>query len=185
MGGVDHVVAPLDRDHIEAVEALVVEAADAMGISSPERSQPHVTVVAFRGVARPAALAAVRAAVVDLSPFVLRAHGFGVFARNGHSGLSLHVPVVRNGELDALHERVHTALLAVGAEVAGWSQRELWSPHITVLDRDLDASQVGAGIERLASHHHPSWHVPVDRLQLRGSWVDRDQPSDEVPFSRP
>jgi 2'-5' RNA ligase len=182
---VDHVVAPLDRDHIEAVEALVAEAADAMGIPNPERSQPHVTVVAFRGVTRPVALAALTAAVADLSPFVLRAHGFGIFARNGHSGLSLHVPVVRNEELDALHERVHRALVAEGAEVAGWSQRELWSPHITVLDRDLDAAQVGAGIERLASRHHPSWHVPVDGLQLRGSWHDRDQPSDEVPFSRP
>lgn len=181
----DHVVVPLDRDHVVAVAALAAEAAAAMGHPAQEGSEPHVTVVAFTGVARPEALAAVTAAVAELPPFVLRAHGFGVFARTGHSGLSLFVPVVRNGPLDALHAQVHGALLAAGAEVAGWTQPESWSPHITLLDRDLDATEVGAGITSLAARHHPSWHIPVDRLQMRGSWAERTQPSDEVCFSRP
>ena len=186
MGSVDHVVAPLDRDHIEAVEALVAEVADAMGIPDPERSEPHVTVVAFRGVARPAALAAVTAAVADLPPFVLRAHGFGVFARNGHSGLSLHVPVVRNGELD---RAPRTGARRAGRRGGGGgrleSARAVVAAHHGARPRSRRAAEVGAGIERLASRHHPSWHVPVDRLQLRGGWLDRDQPSDEVLFSRP
>jgi 2'-5' RNA ligase len=185
MGGVDHVVVPLDRDHVEAVGALTAEAAAAMGVVLPDRSEPHVTVVAFGGVPRADALDAVRTAAADIAPFVLRAHGFGVFARTGHSGLSLHVPVIRNRSLDALHVCVYDALVAAGAEVAGWSQPELWSPHITLLDRDLEAAQVGAGIACLSSHHHPSWHVPVERLQLRGAWQDRDQPNEDVPLSPP
>jgi 2'-5' RNA ligase len=182
---VDHVVIPLDRDHVTAVAALTADAAESMGLAVPPRSQPHVTVVAYRGLDRAAALAAVSAAVAGLAPFVLRAHGFGVFARAGHSGLSLHVPVVRNHELDHLHARVHGALAAAGVEVAGWSEPALWSPHITLLDRELRAAEVGAGITRLAARHHPSWHVPVDRLQLRGAWADREQPDDEVRFRRP
>lgn len=167
---------------MEAVAALTAEAAAAMGLGMPERSEPHVTVVAFGGLSRSTALDAVTTAAGGMTPFVVRAHGFGVFARSGHSGLSLHVPVVRNPELDRLHAQVHEALVAVGAEVAGWSQRELWSPHITLLDRDLDATEVGAGIACLAARHHPSWHVPAERLELRGSWADRAQPNDEVPF---
>lgn len=178
----DHVVVPLDRDHIAAVDALATEAAAAMGVPPPERSQPHVTVVAFRGVVRSDALAAVTDAVAERAPFVMRAHGFGMFARTGHSGLSLHVPVVRGPSLDVLFGDVHRALVAVGAEVAGWTQPDTWSPHITLLDRGLEAPAVGAAVARLASHHHPSWHVPVDRVQVRGSWATRAQASDEVPL---
>jgi hypothetical protein len=181
---VDHVVAPLDPDHVAAVAALTADAAAAMGRGAPKRSQPHVTLVACTGVGRPEALAAVAGVAGEMAPFVLRAHGYGVFARTGHSGLSLHVPVVRNRELDRLHARVVDALAAVGAEVAGWSRPELWSPHITLLDRELTATDVGAGITALASRHHPSWHVPVDRLQLRGGWDDPAEGDAEVCFSR-
>jgi 2'-5' RNA ligase len=181
---VEHVVVPLDPDHVAAVAALTADAAAAMGRGAPARSQPHVTLVAYTGPGRAAAREALADVAAEVAPFVLRAHGYGVFARTGHSGLSLHVPVVRNRQLDQLHARVVTALTTAGAEVAGWSQPELWSPHVTLLDRDLTATDVGAGIAALASRHHPSWHVPVDRLQLRGGWADPAEDEAEVRFSR-
>ncbi len=180
----DHVVLPLDEDHVEAVAALVDEAA-AMEVPTGEWSAPHVTLVAYEGVPRSVALKAITVGVAGTPPFALRAHGYGVFGSTGDGGLNLHVPVVRGRELDVLHEQVRDALLGVGAEVAGWTEPDVWSPHITLLDGDLDALDVAAGIACLAAHHHPSWHVPVDRLEVWGGWPERNRPGDEVRFRRP
>jgi len=85
---------------------------------------------------------------------------------------------VRAAALDALHGRVCAALHRAGAQVAGWSEPNIWYPHITLVDRGLDPAHLGAGVAWLARRHHPSWHIPVDRLQVTGSRPapDRDRP---------
>lgn len=180
----DHVVVPLDRDHVAAVDHLAAEVADLVGLATLEPWEPHVTVVSFGGLDRPTACAAMEAAAARTTPFRLRAHGYGVFAGNGAAGLSLHVPVVRGPALNDLHAAVHAELAAAGAEMAGWTTPDLWSPHITLVDHELEPAVVGAAVAELARRHHPSWNVPVDRLQLRGGWAERHHPCDEVALRR-
>ena len=182
----DHVVIPLRRDHVGALATLAEGVASAAGVArSTVRPNPHVTLVAYTGLARAAALVAVEAAVADSGPFVLYAHGYGFFTGDDPQELSLHVPVVRNGPLDALHRDVCDGLHRAGAIVAGWSESALWSPHITLLDRGLDAAGLGAAAAWLAHRHHPSWHVPVDRVLLTGGWTEREEGGDLVALVGP
>jgi 2'-5' RNA ligase len=169
---VQHLIVPLDPDHVQAVAAVATEVAEAAGADLGPPVCPHVTVVAFTGVDPEAARRAIEWALAGAEPFEMRAHGYGVFAQSGDFGPSLNVPVVRNGPLDTLHRAVHRALVEAGAEVAGWTLPDTWSPHITLTDRALDTAGVGAAVSSLAAHRHPSWHIPVDRVLLVGGWSD-------------
>jgi 2'-5' RNA ligase len=170
---VQHLIVPLDPDHVEAVAAVAAEVAEATALADLGPPVcPHVTVVAFTGIDRDAARRAIEWALAGAEPFEMRAHGYGVFARSGEFGPSLNVPVVRSGALDTLHRAAYRALIDVGAEVAGWTAPDTWSPHITVTDRALDVDGVGAAVASLSGHRHPSWHIPVDRVLLVGGWSD-------------
>jgi 2'-5' RNA ligase len=174
---VQHLIVPLDSDHVQAVASLAAEVAAAAGCADVGPPVcPHVTVVAFTGVDPEVARRAIEWGLAGAQPFEMRAHGYGVFAQSGEFGPSLNVPVVRNGPLDTLHRAVHQALVEVGAEVAGWTLPDTWSPHITLTDRALDTDGVGAAVSRLAGHRHPSWRLPVDRVLLVGGW---SEPVDE------
>jgi hypothetical protein len=179
-----NVVLPLDDEHAEAVAHLVDEAAE-MGVATGEWSAPHIVLVTCSGVPRSVALKAITVAVAGTPPFTVRAYGYGVSGSTADSGLNLHVPVVRSRELDTLHEQVLGALWGIGAEVAPWTEPDVWSPHVTLLDGGLGALDVAAGIACLAAHHHPSWDVPMDRLELWGGWPEQNRPGDVVRFRRP
>lgn len=179
----DHLVVPLDPGHVEAIAELVDGLALAVGATpTPEAPEPHVTLVAFAGLRRSGAHAALRPITIATKPFTVHAHGFGFFAGSDPSALSLHVAVVRTHALNALHSRVCAALHGAGGDVAGWSEPQVWSPHITLLDRSLDADRLGQAAAWLARRHHPSWRIPVDRVALSGSWPDRDEPPDVIYF---
>ena len=160
----DHVVLPLGTTHRDALAALQRRATGGSSV----REHPHVTVATFTGIDRAQATRALRRAVGHLSPFVVRAHGFGIFAGDdGHR--TLHVQVVRGPALAALHAEVTRALEEAGAIVAEWTGSELWTPHITVLEEGSSPGLVSDAIRNLAGRHHPSWHIPVDRLSVIGS----------------
>ncbi|MDP1804666.1 MAG: 2'-5' RNA ligase family protein, partial [Acidimicrobiales bacterium] len=108
-----------------------------------------------------------------IEPFVIHAHGYGFFTGDNPANLTLHVPVVRAEALDSLHGRLWAQLVDAGAEVAPWSAPDLWTPHLTVLDRALDPPALGAAATWLARRHHPSWSILVDRVVLTGGWPDR------------
>lgn len=173
-----HLIVPMDEDHRRAVGGLATGVARALGQPAVRPPAcPHVTVVAFTGLDRAAARAVVAEALAGLTGFTVRAHGYGVFARSGHSGPSLNVPVVRSAPLDALHRRAHDALVAAGAEVAGWTTPDCWSPHITLVQDALAPAELGRAVGALADGHHPSWHVPVrELLVVRGG----DDPIDRA-----
>jgi 2'-5' RNA ligase len=127
-----------------------------------------VTVASFTELDRAVAAGVLREAVARLRPFTLRAHGFGVFAgEGGHR--TLHVQVVRGPALQELHLAVLGALEGAGATVAAWTQPDLWTPHITVLDEGPTGGGVLESIRDLATHHHPSWRIPIDRLLVIGA----------------
>jgi hypothetical protein len=180
---VDHVVVPLRGDHAAAFGALATGAAGAAGLSCPLVQAPHITLVAYSGLCRDAVGMAVRAALGTTGPFVVHAHAYGFFSGDEPRDLSLHVAVIRGAALDGVHGAVCAALHDGGATVAGWSEPELWSPHITLLGRGLDACRLGAAAAWLAQRHHPSWRIPVDRVLVTGGWGENDEPNVEIRLS--
>lgn len=173
----DHLVLPLDLPHVQAFEELVAGVAAAAGVPPAARpSRPHITLIAYDGLDR-ALVPSVVAPVVEATlPFTIHAHGYGCFTGPEPSDLSLHVPVVRSDPLNALHGGLCAALREASAEIAGWSTPDMWSPHITLLDRDLDPTRLGRAATWLAERHHPSWRILVDRIAASGGWPERHQP---------
>ena len=177
----DHVSIPLDRDHIVARSLIVDAVVAAAGLVAPaEVARPHVTVVGYTDLGPAAARLALEPVVAATAPFVLHSHGFGFFTGDGPNSLNLHVPVVRAPALDALHQAACVALEEAGAELAGWTTPQWWTPHITLLDRGLDPSSFASSAAWLAGRRHPSWRIPVDRLLLTGGWPDRGDPGEEL-----
>ena len=69
-----------------------------------------------------------------------------------------------------------------GAVIAGWTEPDAWTPHITLLSLALDPTRLGAGVTWLAAHHHPSWQFPVDRVVVTGGWTERSATSVPIPL---
>ena len=181
----DHVAVPIGAAHAGSLVDLLDAVAAAAGLQHPVRSSPHVTLIAYSGLARAEAARIVEPIATAIAPFTIRARGYGFFTGTEHTELSLHVPVVRGARLDELHARLCHALERSGAEVAGWSVPELWSPHITLLDRQLDPDRLAAAVTALARRHHPSWRITIDRIVVTGGWADREQPEIEITLGGP
>ena len=143
-----------------------------------------MTLVAYTGVERCAARAALAAAMADTAPFVVHAHGYGFFAGHDAGDLNVHVPVVRTDSLTDLHRAVLDAIRGAGALIAGSTEPEAWTPHITLISRALDPTRLGTGVTWLAAHHHPSWQIPVDRVVVTGGWTERSATSEPIPLGR-
>lgn len=170
----DHIVIPIGPDHRKAIDTLVAGLAAAVGLENPAGGpDPHVSLFAYEGLARAAAEDAIEATLRETEPFVLHAHGYGFFTGDHPANLTLHVPVVRAGALEGLHARLWADLHGAGADVAPWSAPDLWTPHLTLLDRALDPVALGAAAAWLARRHHPSWSILVERVMLTGGWPDR------------
>lgn len=170
----DHLVIPVGPDHRKAIDALVAGVASAAGLETPTGGRdPHVSLFAYEGLSRAAAGLAIETSLRATEPFVIHAHGYGFFTGDDPANLTLHVPVVRAEALDSLHAQLWAHLVSAGADVAPWSAPDLWTPHLTLLDRALDPPALGAAAAWLARRHHPSWSIPVDRVVLTGAWPDR------------
>jgi len=175
---VDHVVAPLDPDHARVVAQLSHDLAAELGIdpegAAPRR--PHITVASYVGLEPARAAAALAPALAAVAPFTVRAHGYGVFAGDTDSDLSLHVMVVRTRALDRLHRQVHRALGDAGACVAGTTDPAAWTPHITLLDRGLTPRLLGEAVEILTRRSHRTWSVRVASVTVarRGAREDTE-----------
>ncbi|HEX6419485.1 MAG TPA: 2'-5' RNA ligase family protein [Acidimicrobiales bacterium] len=175
----DHVTALLDTDHDRAVRRLTCDLAAALGVDEEavRRGRPHITVVSFTGLAPGAAAAALAPVARATEPVWVRAHGYGVFTGDVDSELSLHVMVVRTRALDELHRRIRAALVAAGCTPDGTTEPQVWTPHITVLDRGLTPALLGRAVEVLAARPHRSWRVGISRLAV----TDRDSALDGAP----
>lgn len=178
----DHVVIPLDSIHVKLVDALAEGLAAAAGACRAQGGTPHVTLVAYTGVERGAAKAAIAAATADTAPFVVHAHGYGFFLGHDAGDFNVHVPVVRTDSLTDLHRAVLDAIRGAGAQIAASTEPEAWTPHITLLSRALDPTRLGTGVTWLATHHHPSWQIPVDRVVVTGGWTERSATSEPIPL---
>lgn len=164
----DHVIALLDTDHDREVRRLTCELATtlAIDVAAVRHSQPHITLVSYTGLDPQAAVAALAPVARDLAPVSVRAHGYGVFTGDVDSELSLHVMVVRTRPLDELHRRVRAALVDAGGTPDGTTEPQVWTPHITVLDRGLSPALLGRAVELLAGRPHRSWRVGIATLAV-------------------
>ena len=172
----DHLVIPLDRDHVDALGELVAGAAASAGLEpATVSSTPHITVIAYTGLPAGDVAAAITPVVTATAPFIVHAHGYGFFTGPEPADLSLHVPVVRGGPIDVLHRELCLALGEAGADIAPWTTPSLWSPHITLLDCGLDPPRLGRATTWLAQRHHPGWRIPIDRVAVTGGRHDRDR----------
>jgi 2'-5' RNA ligase len=164
----DHVIAPLDDDHARAVARLAADLAATLGLA-PEAvlsRTPHVTLASYTGLDPARVAAALGPVAAATRPFTVRAHGYGIFTGDADCDLSLHVMVVRTRALDELHRRVHAALGAAGAGIAGTTRTSVWSPHITVLDRGLTPGLLAQAIEALTGRAHRTWSIGVASLTI-------------------
>ncbi|HEX6239194.1 MAG TPA: 2'-5' RNA ligase family protein [Acidimicrobiales bacterium] len=163
----DHVIAPLDPDHVAAAGRLSTDLAASLSMDPGcATSGLHITLVSYQDLAPAEAGRVVAHVAGRVAPLTVRAHGYGVFTGDGDSDLSLHVIVVRNAALDRLHARVHAALSDAGATMDGLTRPEVWTPHITLLDRHLDPALLGRAVELLARRPHRSWSVPITSLAI-------------------
>lgn len=162
----EHVVVPLDHDHRRCAWELAESLGRDLGVRRAITASPHVTIASFTGLGPDDAVDALRASVEAIEPFTVRAHGYGVFAGDAPSDLSLFVSVVRTRALDRLHHAVCGALLRAGALLDGLTADAVWSPHITLLDRRLTPPQLGRAVEILACRPHRSWSLDVASLAI-------------------
>jgi 2'-5' RNA ligase len=174
-----HVVAPLDPDHIRAARELIEQVRTAAGLPElePPCWEPHVTLVSYGGLVPAVAVEALRGLAATSSPLVVRAHGYGFFAGDAPSELCLFVPVVRDGEIDRLQRCLGTRLEDAGATLCGQSRPAVWTPHITLLDRCLDPARLSLAVGHLATRPHPSWNVRLDRLEIGRTALDLTGPA--------
>jgi 2'-5' RNA ligase len=180
---VDHLVLRLDPDHLGALDQLVDRALTAAGIERTlQQTEPHITLVAHLGLSPDEVVSAVGPVIAATSPFTVHAHGYGFFTGTEPSDLNLHIPVVRGERIDALHRGLCAALAAAGADIARWTSPERWSPHITLLDHDLDPAALGRAAAWLAMRHHPTWNMGVDRVALIGGRRDPPRAPIELPL---
>ncbi|MBN2624578.1 MAG: 2'-5' RNA ligase family protein [Acidimicrobiales bacterium] len=164
----EHLVALLDADHDREVDRLSHDLADALGIdeAAMAHGRPHITLVSYTGLAPAAAGRALPPVVRDLDPVAVRAHGYGVFCGDADSELSLHVMVVRTRALDELHRRTHAAVVTAGGRPDGTTAPEVWTPHITLLDRGLTPALLGQAVEILAQRPHRSWSLALSEVAV-------------------
>lgn len=169
----DHLVIPLDPGHFRALSELSSSIAEVSGLGRAScPTSPHVTLLAYTALPPATVRSVIEPTLAEVVPFTIRAHGYGLFTGPDTADLNLHIPIVRSRPLDELHRRLHTALHDAGAEIAGWSAPELWSPHITLTNRELDPARVARAAAWLAYRRHPSWRIPVDRITLSAGTKD-------------
>jgi 2'-5' RNA ligase len=164
----DHVIAALDADHADAVTRLAVDLADALAIAPDAVAcrAPHLTLASYTGLEPDRAAAALGPVAAAAGPFVVRAHGYGVFTGDADTDLSLHVSVVRTRVLDELHAGVCASLGAAGACLSGITHPRVWSPHVTLLDRRLTPRLLGQAVEMLAHRPHRTWSLGITSVTV-------------------
>ncbi|HET6966855.1 MAG TPA: 2'-5' RNA ligase family protein [Ornithinibacter sp.] len=164
---IDHLIAPLDPDHDALVARLSRELAADLSIDPANAvTAPHITLVSYTGLSPRAAARALAPVARTTAALTVRAHGYGVFTGDVDTDLSLHVMVVRTRALDELQRRGHAALAAAGACLAGTTDPDVWTPHITLLGRGLTPPLLGRAVELLAHRPHRSWTVGISAVAL-------------------
>jgi hypothetical protein len=182
---VDHLLLPLDPPHIEAVERVAEVVSTAAHLDPAPGPAPHITLLAYDGLPRDDVERVLRPIVTRTAPFQVNAHGYGLFTGGRPQDLCLFVTVARCAPLERGHSTVFHAMEHAGARVSGADRPSSWLPHVTVVDRGLDACTLGVAVASLAGRGHPRWHIPIDCVVLAGGRQDRSGDHVVLPFGVP
>ncbi len=158
------VVSLLDDEHYRLVEQVWEELSRDFGVRGIYATPfPHFTYQVSEEYDLRAVGNALHRLAADLTPFTVRTGGLGVFTV---ARPVLYVPIVRSPELDALHRDVWAA---VGREPAGeaaaYYAPEMWLPHVTLAQGDIDCDQL-AEIVRTLARRNFHWEMEVNNLSL-------------------
>jgi 2'-5' RNA ligase len=158
------VVSLLDDEHYRIVEDVWAELSRKFGVHGIYSTPfPHFTYQVSEEYDVRAVETALRGVADSTKPFRVRAGGLGVFCG---ARPVLHVPLVRSPELVALHEEVWRAVgRPPSGEVARYYESEMWIPHVTLAQGDIDGDRLGEVVRALAARNF-HWEMEVNNLSL-------------------
>ena len=158
------VVSLLDDEHYRLVEQVWEELERDFGVRGVyATSFPHFTFQVSEDYDLRAVGSALHRLAAGLSPFTVRTAGLGVFTS---ARPVLYVPVVRGPELERLHRDVWEAVGgAPTGEAARYYAPEMWLPHVTLAQGDVDYDRLGEIVGALARRNF-HWEMEVNNLSL-------------------
>ena len=96
-------------------------------------------------------------------PFRIRTAGLGIFTV---ANPILYVPIVRAPQLSELHQQIWDNIKQeVPGAVAHYYQPELWVPHITLAQGDIDQDKLAEIVRRLSARNF-HWEITVNNLTM-------------------
>jgi 2'-5' RNA ligase len=156
------VVSLLDDEHYRLIEEVWEELAEKFGVRAGYATPfPHFTYQVSDSYDAKAVESALHRLAAETAPFVVRTAGLGIFTAKRPV---LYVPVVRSPALERLHEEVWRAL---GPQAAGEAARyygpEMWMPHVTLAQSDIDCVRLAEIVCALATRNF-HWEMEVNNL---------------------
>lgn len=158
------VVALLDEQHNELVEALWEELEHDFGVRDTRHRVPwpHTSLHGAETYAIAEVDARLRELAGRIAPFVVHADGLGIFA--GPLPV-LYVRVQRNNALNALHDAVWEAVGAHAKTLSPYYAPDRWAAHITLAQLDITPQTLGPVVTRLAARTI-DWRITLPGLAL-------------------
>lgn len=157
------VVSILDEAHYERVEALWAELKREFGVGSARVVHyPHFSYHVAVGYDLGRLTAALETIAGKTAAFTIKATGLGIFTG---SEPVLYVPIVRSAALTTLHKQVWTAIEPASRESIAYYEPDLWLPHITLSQGDIDLANLGAIVQWL-NEQSLNWDIPVTNLSV-------------------
>ena len=157
-------VASLLDDHYRGqVEDLWEELQQEFGIAGIYAQRfPHISFQVVESYAASRVRTLLRQLTQASAEFSVRTSGLGVFSG---SRPVLYIPVVRSPQLDELHRRVWEILAGTNSGISEHYAPEMWIPHITLAEGDVDADKA-AEIVRRWSGRNFGWEIRIHNLAL-------------------
>ena len=158
------VVSLLDDERYRLIEGVWEELSEKFGVASTFSTPfPHFTYQVSEEYDVSAVESALKGLAARARPFTVRTGGLGVFTS---SRPVLYVPIVRSPELNELHAEVWQTLKQnPTGEAAHYYESEMWLPHITLAQGEIDCKSLAEMIGALSTRNF-HWEMEVNNLSL-------------------
>ena len=157
------VVTILDEAHYERVEALWAKLKREFGVGSARVVHyPHFSYHVAAGYDIEQVAAVLKSIAPETAVFTVKATGLGIFT--GPEPV-LYVPVVRSAMLTTLHRQVWTAVESASRDSVAYYTPDLWLPHITLSQGDIDQANLGSIVQWL-NEQSLNWDITINNLSV-------------------
>ncbi|QBD81628.1 hypothetical protein EPA93_38930 [Ktedonosporobacter rubrisoli] len=96
----------------------------------------------------------------------------------------LYIPVVRTGELSCFHQELWSAISCAAQEIMPYYEPEIWVPHITLAEHDIEAEKLSRLMARLFTREL-HWKITIDNLALIQDTGTQQVLGSQVYFQQP